>query len=111
MRMSDWSSDVCSSDLRRAVERLEGRLEVAAQRFDDRAEGIGDELDRERLTTRPVGEDNVVTGEHVRATLNQADGGSLGKIEAGDAEAGKGLQLARIGLAILVRIQIGRAHV
>src|SRR3546814_18831101 len=70
----------------------------------DRAEGIGDELERERLTTRPVGEDNVVTGEHVRATLNQADGGSLGKIEAGDAEAGKGLQLARIGLAILVRI-------
>src|SRR3546814_15322308 len=40
MRISDWSSDVCSSDLQRLgdLERLQGRV-AADQRLDQRAGG------------------------------------------------------------------------
>src|SRR3546814_2055585 len=36
MRISDWSSDVCSSDLKQAIERLLRGTNLVA-RFDDRA--------------------------------------------------------------------------
>src|SRR3546814_1577886 len=49
MRISDWSSDVCSSDLVRAVSRLQARCGLAAvlQR-----EFLGWVTDRPRDTTR-----------------------------------------------------------
>src|SRR3546814_15166921 len=48
MRISDWSSDVCSSDLVAADELRRQRVEFAAQLFErDRvARGVDDRLDR-----------------------------------------------------------------
>src|SRR3546814_1433103 len=39
MRISDWSSDVCSSDLQGGIERHAHDLAVVARRADDAADG------------------------------------------------------------------------
>src|SRR3546814_2452529 len=53
MRISDWSSDVCSSDLPRAHVRYAGCLEAADRRgLQDRAEHSQDAGGRRALTGR-----------------------------------------------------------
>src|SRR3546814_5810817 len=60
MRISDWSSDVCSSDLRDGGRRLPYRGEAQHGGIDPAIESI-----REIIGLNPVGHlDNLLVGEH-----------------------------------------------
>src|SRR3546814_5913035 len=74
MRISDWSSDVCSSDLVRA--RTGRDLVHARDRGvrDDRADGAGDERDRVRHALHDPRGRMVHRVQHVRARAAQAPG-------------------------------------
>src|SRR3546814_6733861 len=56
MRISDWSSDVCSSDLERAKETVAKRIEVGAPvpaaRFEQQRKNEATRIAREDLTLR-----------------------------------------------------------
>src|SRR3546814_3921850 len=72
MRISDWSSALCSSDLQRLEARVEGR--VAAQRGIDRQRPGG-----ERRRKAVGGAEQAVQGE---------GGGDLGAVQQGEAFLG-----------------------
>src|SRR3546814_9933920 len=60
MRISDWSSDVCSSDLSRlqTYSRWRGEADLAALRGDVRQRfECADDADPDRLSTRPAERD------------------------------------------------------
>src|SRR3546814_630248 len=44
MRISDWSSDVCSSDLQRTVEQEKSTMEIAYRRLEELLSEKGDRL-------------------------------------------------------------------
>src|SRR3546814_4763246 len=101
MRISDWSSDVCSSDLRDG-ERLAGGGRADALRAS--TAGIGIEAARRAVVEA---EDPVrLAGHRVLADMfvprQVAD---LDRVAEGMAE----YRLQRLGLAVLT--EIGRAHV
>src|SRR3546814_10792259 len=92
MRISDWSSDVCSSDLAFEIEDRTGGDQIAVER------AFGQELRRaEKGVHRPL----AIGGDEDQA----ARGGGL-------ARAHRGIERdARIVDVVLEDAQIGRAHV
>src|SRR3546814_7523153 len=98
MRMSDWSSDVCSSDLMAAEARADGGGRRQRQR---------DDLDARADRTVPALDQLVAD-----AVPGQAAAQS-GQVR-GEGEAGQGVRSGREADVILreIRIaEIGRAHV
>src|SRR3546814_17758158 len=95
MRISDWSSDVCSSDLDERIDRGVERLALAAD--------IGGRLDRDR-----AGRDSLarvvlaVPGEIVLACLKRADRDGTERLAGGilDRDAGVGGTFGHVDLAI-----------
>src|SRR3546814_14260073 len=95
MRISDWSSDVCSSDLDERIDRGVERLALAAD--------IGGRLDRDR-----AGRDSLarvvlaVPGEIVLACLQRADRDGPERLAGGilDRDAGVGRTFGNVDLAI-----------
>src|SRR3546814_13011577 len=86
MRMSYWSSDVCSSDLPRIV--------VAFEERDCRQA-------RERQHQRPRGDERAAAGDDVQAVfeaLELAPGGRAGAAGEVDALRAEGLQFGLVGL-------------
>src|SRR3546814_13305655 len=86
MRMSYWSSDVCSSDLPRIV--------VAFEERDCRQA-------RERQHQRPRGDERAAAGDDVQAVfeaLELAPGGRAGAAGEVDALREEGVQVGLVGL-------------
>src|SRR3546814_8723250 len=84
MRISDWSSDVCSSDLHREDAGAEGGRGGAQQRIDGGTAGVLGRLDRERghdataggppdLEVRAAGRDPYTAGPDGLAVRGLAD--------------------------------------
>src|SRR3546814_1012892 len=72
MRISDWSSDVCSSDLQEHLQLFPGRhrRRAAVARDHDRAAGVGVAAARvERFVAQPAaqeaGHERIASAEHV----------------------------------------------
>src|SRR3546814_2444562 len=114
MRISDWSSDVCSSDL------------VV---LDDGADGIADDMEGmlavvvvgadtldDQVLEGPVGRDDMEALEQREAQPYRAKGrgahddGKVGQARPGGLDAGAG-KFVSAGLKLDHRAQIGRAHV
>src|SRR3546814_11398571 len=54
MRISDWSSDVCSSDLQRDVERRGSRLRIVEEQLEEVAHAIEEQTIARALLQRPI---------------------------------------------------------
>src|SRR3546814_2553503 len=75
MRISDWSSDVCSSDLQRLGRGRVGHPEVRRQ-----AEGLAlHRGDTDRL--QPVGDEVLVGADHLAVACLLADAAGAGGID------------------------------
>src|SRR3546814_4175202 len=91
MRISDWSSDVCSSDL---AEGLEGRLRIVDKRHHDLpvARGIGLADERE-IAVQDTFLDHRIAGHFQRIMLSRpqqggGDGEAFGALQRLDRRAG-----------------------
>src|SRR3546814_8400782 len=58
MRISDWSSDVCSSDLHRIAGQADFRLEIAGTPF-----GTGFKVAQDTMIVRPLRDPECETGD------------------------------------------------
>src|SRR3546814_10780179 len=126
MRISDWSSDVCSSDLRdfgtdigaatlRVADPRAG-IPAADPRFCQQAFGLFDA--GKRIAPEFAGDSGVELEQQLRLDLILADEtiGHAGDPAARDPErlARRGMFFLHLGDAIVVEtegIEIGRAHV
>src|SRR3546814_7160538 len=101
MRISDWSSDVCSSDLVLGQDPLELGLlhpghEAAA--LVHVADGLGERHRRGRQQERPHDEvgDDPRLHRQVREPDDEGEDGD-GELDLGDNDPGRGVQLAGLG--------------
>src|SRR3546814_10769007 len=118
MRISDWSSDVCSSDLLRQAGKAVARgLQLTADRL---ADNVGEFLSEESglMANRPSFEDWAGTLQSMRQRLDRLEARvtALGASPT-RASLGKGgfmftfFRLLHIVCVALRYRQIGRAHV
>src|SRR3546814_7085569 len=107
MRISDWSSDVCSSDLSIAGRVVNQVLTIAAirDRIDTADALLKEDLRNVDLTEkrRKAGEGTLVEVLNAQSQY-EADRGEIPQL-------GQQLAEARHLLAILIGVKIGRAHV
>src|SRR3546814_6725011 len=112
MRISDWSSDVCSSDLRNNGTRHETAFTVSIEAREGVTTGIS-AGDRARTIAVAIdagrGKDDIVTPGHV-FPLVARDGGVL--VRTGHTEAAVDVaRLAGLNPSGVICEKIGRAHV
>src|SRR3546814_3952530 len=121
MRISDWSSDVCSSDLQRsaACRRLFRPLDDYRTAGCERRRNLADRLIDRKVPRRERrdGTDRLLHDDLVDAFGTGRDDASIGATAffgepVDDVGAGEGLPLRLDdGLALLRGHEIGRAHV
>src|SRR3546814_13157838 len=77
MRISDWSSDVCSSDLALRDEAADREAEhidlIEVQRLDEGRAAVGHAIDGRRILARRTGDAGIIEQDH-GAALGQAIG-------------------------------------
>src|SRR3546814_3565751 len=101
MRISDWSSDVCSSDLADVADRAHAQAHKVAVGVG----GVAHEVAVQAAALLRAGEVVVGQGEVIHADVDVAGGGELLDRQLQQRQLGR-----RIGEVGVVD-QIGRAHV
>src|SRR3546814_5545792 len=101
MRISDWSSDVCSSDLRRARELLEqhGLGYAADRQIRQLSEGMAQQV---QILGTLVHKPRLVVFDEPFSGLDALNQGKLERMMRG---------LAEQSTTVIFSTQIGRAHV
>src|SRR3546814_3446667 len=124
MRISDWSSDVCSSDLAATAVVLDGRAGGKRRRLENRGHlGIADHEDvvddqARRAADADVGARLLVTGDIDGRTIGQVQGDLVGTVGPGSVYPTQAIGPAQVVVAAGFRgvqhvddVEIGRAHV
>src|SRR3546814_10065122 len=113
MRISDWSSDVCSSDLR--LYRLRA-CRAARQQGEDRNAGAQDELSANHANSPGPARDSLrwsglAADEPCRARQGREWLAGTLRINLDSRRGPEAAHFVRISLPLLVQRQHGRAHV
>src|SRR3546814_12678479 len=115
MRISDWSSDVCSSDLRRQLRRRAGVADAQAARLaEGRARHAGHALGFEQrvaqfdivaddLAVVRLAEGDADVRERVERTLRRRADHAGDRVQRGDHLVALGLELGALGVRHVLR--------
>src|SRR3546814_13502159 len=79
MRISDWSADVCSSDLRDEASRIRGRQREHALRFGARIEPARNPLPLHRAIAKEMQDRATAAGGHGQHRARARDAGTAGR--------------------------------
>src|SRR3546814_3540572 len=113
MRISDWSSDVCSSDLSRAVSRKPGRIRRSGTWRRSSSGGAFGRVGAVVGTHRGTGGANdLAGGERLQDAVDLDDFEGVGPDNEARGDVVRCLRQHRLEIGLVVAsAEIGRAHV